>query len=172
MTVAAYMPPSERDQHSWLDALLAFVQALLAELFDDMILPLAYGPRPSRRRLAQMAEQFARAETSLIRVIHNTVRLHAGLEPQAEEAICFPSAPRTGPEFARRLKIYYLMLNNPQKYIGRILYRMYRDHRRCLCAAAMFDPLPLHPARRQRVAASRGPQLARALELSGWSPLQ
>lgn len=167
MTVAADMPPPQREQPTWLAALLAFVQTLLAELFGDIILPLAYGPRPSRRRLAQMAEQFARAETSLIRAIHNTVRLHACLDPQADDQICFPPPPRTGPEFARRLKTYYLMLNDPQKYVGRMLYRMFRDHRRRLCAAATFDPLPLHPARLPRRPTSRQPPLPRALELSG-----
>ncbi len=167
MTVAADMPHPQRDQPSCLAALLAFVQTLLAELFADIILPLAYGPRPSRRRLAQMAEQFARAETSLIRAIHNTVRLHAGLDPQADDRICFPPPPRTGPEFARRLKTYHLMLNDPQTYIGRMLYRMFRDHRRRLCASAMFDPLPLHPARPPRAPASLRAPLLRALELSG-----
>ena len=114
-----------------------------------------------------MAEQFARAETSLVRAIHNTVRLHAGLDTEPDNQICFPPPPRTGPEFARRLKPYYLMLNDPQKYVGRMLYRMFRDHRRRLCAAAMFDPLPRHPARAPRAPASRQPPLPRALELSG-----
>lgn len=167
MTAAADMPLHRRDQPSWLAALIAFAQRLLAELFGDIILPLAYGPRPSRQRLAQMAEQFAHAETSLIRAIHNTVRLHAGLDPQTDGQICFPPPPRTGPEFARRLKTYYLMLNDPQKYVGRMLYRMFRDHLRRRCAATKFDPLPLRSAPTRAAPVTNLSLPSRALELSG-----
>lgn len=152
---------------TWLAALLALVDALLAALFDNIIDPLASGPIPNQRKLRRMAQQLVVSEARLMRQIHDAVRQRAGLPPDPGPRYIFRAPPRTTGEFGQRLYVHGKMLMNPGACVMRILYRMFQDERRCACASSKFDATPINPVRGPRIAFPTPAPIARALELSG-----